>query len=592
MKSAKESKETALTKIKGADLVNKLLIFEGIDTAFAYPGTSELALCNSIVKSRSIKLYNGRGDKECVFLAAGRSIFEHAKGVAIVHGARGLTNAIGAVADVKRNEISMLCIVGLPSTTSAKYLPPHGETDLLRQLGSFSKEVINLDNTDILDISSAISKIRRALKSMKSEPYGPVLLGIPQNFSEGSFVMDLKSLKQENKFTEFEHFSAGCDYTDRNKVIEACELIKSKKNIIIIIDDFYLKRNTTSLLDKFAERINARVFQLEYRRGPVFFEQIDTQTSGRIVGYFNPASIEHQRLLQECDLLITIEDRNMYPRNIGNLPSTEKIVITSNPAMTIKNDYFRQGDILLNGNVSLIIEEIIKFFSEARLNETDSVQSTFISEKIDDITGMPFLRNGFVKTLSESIGKFRKVAWVDDGQIFGSILKENYKFLPRGIRVFGDHAGFVGSGLGYASGLASSTNFDLIVCTLGDHGFCNGFQSLFSWKAIQTKLLVIVLNNGKSVSLETQSLHNGYNEIVNSGFLKNIDSLNYRKMAESLGVESISVDLRSDIVKQDEINQTLDSALSRSQVILLEIKASQALETYFNLWACKGLDEK
>ena len=125
--------------LTGAEVVALLLREADVRRVFAYAGTSELALCDRIARTPGVELVNGRGDKESAFMAGGASLLTAGAGAAVIHAARGLTNAAGAVADLRRNEVATTLIVGLPSTGSAPYLPPHGEHGLLRGIGSFAK---------------------------------------------------------------------------------------------------------------------------------------------------------------------------------------------------------------------------------------------------------------------------------------------------------------------------------------------------------------------------------------------------------------------------------------------------------------------
>ena len=91
--------------LTGAEALAVILKKEGVKYIFAYPGTSELAICNTILQTPGLNLINGRGDKETAFMAAGGSLLRPSHAVAVLHGARGLTNATGAIADANRNEI-------------------------------------------------------------------------------------------------------------------------------------------------------------------------------------------------------------------------------------------------------------------------------------------------------------------------------------------------------------------------------------------------------------------------------------------------------------------------------------------------------
>jgi hypothetical protein len=102
----------------GAAAVAALLAGSGVREVFGYVGTSELALASAL--RRRLPAYrNARGDREAVFMAAGASAFHPGRAAALLHGARGLTNAAGALGDAWRNEVGFLCLVGLPGTGHA-----------------------------------------------------------------------------------------------------------------------------------------------------------------------------------------------------------------------------------------------------------------------------------------------------------------------------------------------------------------------------------------------------------------------------------------------------------------------------------------
>jgi hypothetical protein len=122
----------------GAEAIAAVLRQAGVTHVFAYAGTSELAMCDAIDRSHDVALVNGRGDKESAFMAAGGSLLRANRAAAILHAARGLTNAAGAVADARRNEAGTMFVVGMPSTGSARFLPPHGEPDLLGGMRAFA----------------------------------------------------------------------------------------------------------------------------------------------------------------------------------------------------------------------------------------------------------------------------------------------------------------------------------------------------------------------------------------------------------------------------------------------------------------------
>ena len=161
----------------GGEAIAEILSLAGIQTIFAYPGTSEIPLCEAISLHKDLSLINARGDKEAAFMAAGGNLGGLDKCAAILHGARGLTNALGAVAEVRRDEIPVLYIVGMPSRTSAKYLPPHGEPDLIQSAGAFAKAAY--DCSVIKTAEEFMEVVIEAVNAVSELPFGPVLLGVP-----------------------------------------------------------------------------------------------------------------------------------------------------------------------------------------------------------------------------------------------------------------------------------------------------------------------------------------------------------------------------------------------------------------------------
>jgi len=105
---------------------------------------------------------------------------------AILHGARGLTNALGAIAEVRRDEVPVLYIVGMPSRASAKFLPPHGEPDLIHSASAFAK--VAYDCSAAATAEDYVAVVTQAVKAISQLPYGPVLLGVPQDLLQEAFI--------------------------------------------------------------------------------------------------------------------------------------------------------------------------------------------------------------------------------------------------------------------------------------------------------------------------------------------------------------------------------------------------------------------
>src|SRR3989339_713766 len=218
--------------LTGAQAVARVLKQQEINTVFAYPGTSELFLCNAILNTKGMHLINGRGDKESAFMAAGAGLVKPLQACAILHGARGLTNACGAIADTRRNEISTIFIAGLPSLSSQPFLPPHGEYNLIDTIGKFTNSYEEITS---LDPQEFMLKLGRIISRTKY---------IPADFNIGNF-------RSQN-------------IASKNMLInKAVRKIKESKYPVILADDYIFKtENALKALNNLTFSAKIPVFQL------------------------------------------------------------------------------------------------------------------------------------------------------------------------------------------------------------------------------------------------------------------------------------------------------------------------------------------
>ena len=112
--------------LTGAEALAGMLAQRGCEIAFGYVGTTELALCHALGADGKVRVVNALGDREAVFLAAGANRLPGHRAVAVLHSARGLTNALGAIADARRSEAPVLCVCMLICMFSLVGIPPFG----------------------------------------------------------------------------------------------------------------------------------------------------------------------------------------------------------------------------------------------------------------------------------------------------------------------------------------------------------------------------------------------------------------------------------------------------------------------------------
>ncbi|WP_281415283.1 thiamine pyrophosphate-binding protein [Actinospica durhamensis] len=552
-------------RLTGAEAIARLMVAAGVAEVFAYPGTSELALCDAVAEhADQLRLVNGRGDTESAFMAAGASLLRPNRGAAILHGARGLTNAAGAVADARRNEAGTVFFVGLATTASAPFLPPHGEPDLLGGMSAFADWVwqapaVPGDEAE-RQVAAAefVASVRRAFAAAAGPPSRPALFGLPQDVAEQRWIPAALLESAAPQVPAQPRRASEQDET----LTDAVGVLAKAQRPLFLVDDYALRfPGIHGALDRISRATGALVLQVRYRRGPMMFERLRNERVANFAGWLEPRSEAHRRLLESCDLLVTVEDRNIYERVVGKLPAGPKIALNTDPAKVHKNGYLGAADSLIVGDPAASLDRLLTALAE--IGVTGRPLWCPLADALDEGPGPepadPSVvagRRMLTRTLAEALSGWERPVLVDDSQMFGGLLSDHYDEFPVKLRAFGGHGGFVGSGLSLATGLALGEPDARVLCTLGDQAFTNSFQGLVAAVEQRARVLFVVCNNGRSVSLTKQAKASF--GAAPRDYLDNVAGFEYRALAEAIGVHAASVSVPIGAADQDRVRAGTD----------------------------------
>jgi acetolactate synthase-1/2/3 large subunit len=566
----------------GAQSLARALARDGATIAFAYPGTTELAICAAL-GDHGITVINSRGDKEAVFMAAGANRLDRQRrAVAVLHGARGLTNALGAICDVRRSETPVLCLTGTASRHTARYLPPHAEPDLISSAARFAAHTVDFAEVRQWDHQAFTRLLDAGLRMVD----GPALLGLPQDLAETAFIPAGASPPLS---------SVRVPAVSTARLSRARALIREARRPVVFIDDYLLTDDGTAetLLGTFAQRLGAPVYQVAYRRGPMLFQHATPRRVPTLAGLYDPADPAHTAVLAQADLLITVEDRNMYPRVVGPLPSCPAIIISSRPEAAIKNGYTTDNTVILHGPPAATLRRLTNSLS-SQLPATQAAAASVPARPPDDHDCQ-----ALVTAISAGLTGVPSPVVVDDSQSFGALIARHYPLLPASTRVLGSHGGFVGSGMATAVGAALAGH--RVLCLLGDQGFTNAVQALAP-AAASRGLVIIVCNNGASQSLSRQAYTDGHHLSPGTALLRNPASMAYTKIAAGYGITSRSLTwpcpyppgtapagLRLETAAR--LTSAIRRTLSGQGPSLIELVMCECPSLWSGLWRAHGADE-
>jgi acetolactate synthase I/II/III large subunit len=577
-------------ELTGAEAVALVLAQHGVETVFAYPGTSEIALCDAVATTPDLRLVLARGDKESAFMASGASLLRPNRAAAILHGARGLTNATGAVAAARRNELGTLFVVGLPSTGSAPFLPPHGEPQLIDSIGRFTQWCWEApapppDGPDRARAAiEFVDRLHHALTTSARLPARPSMVGVPQDVAEMRWV-PASAVRRPRRAPASRPVRAPA----------AVEAVRRASRPLLLVDDYALRYpGVRGALAELADLLGAPIFQVRYRRGPMLFERLRREEAGTFLGWFDQFSPAHAALLDACDLLVTVEDRNVYARVFGPLPTCRKLAINGDAAKVRKNGYLGDGDVLVEGDVTDVLRALASRLpartARPWFSPLPAAEGGGGGEQASP--AVEHLRTRVVGAIGAILREWDAPVLVDDSQMFGGMISERYDLLPPGLRVFGDHGGFVGGGLATSIGLAITDPRRHVLCTLGDQGFVNSFQALVTAVQERAPVIVLVCNNGGAVSLQKQAGETA------RPYLRNTPGLSYHRIAEAIGARTWLVDVPGGLERSavdaaaGELRRALAGAAATAGPALVELRLPADPGVWSGIWLTRGFDER
>jgi len=229
-------------KISGAEAVIKSLIKEDVDLVYGYPGGAIMPVYDEFFKFQN-KVHHvlTRHEQGAVHAAQGYARSSGRVGVAIATSGPGATNLVTGIADAQIDSTPIVCITG--------QVPAH-------LLGSDA-----FQETDIIGISMPVTKwsyqittasevpdvIAKAFYIAKSGRPGPVLIDITKNAQFEMLEFKYKKCVGIRSYSPIPRI-------DKNKILEAANLINSAKKPLIVWGQGVILGNAEKEFKSFVEK--------------------------------------------------------------------------------------------------------------------------------------------------------------------------------------------------------------------------------------------------------------------------------------------------------------------------------------------------
>ncbi|WP_438011336.1 biosynthetic-type acetolactate synthase large subunit [Sorangium sp. So ce321] len=542
-------------KRTGAQIIWEVLVSEGVDVVFGYPGGAIMPAYDTIL-GYPIRHVLVRHEQGAAHMADGYARASGKVGVAIATSGPGATNLVTGIATAMLDSSPIVCITGqVPSKLLGT--DAFQETDITGVTLPITKH--NYLVTEVQDIAPAI---REAFYIARSGRPGPVLVDITKDAQQAS--MDYEPLTGEVRLPGYRP-SYPAVQTDIEKAIE---LIDDAERPLILAGQGIVRAEATRELLAFVEKTGIPVASTLLGLGG--FPATHPLSLG-MMGMHGEAWVNHA--IQEADLLIALGMR-FDDRVTGNLKTyavkAKKIHVEIDRSEINKNV---KVDVGLVGDARDTLLSLIPGVKQRnRGNWIERISALKGDSAVRDIQQLPYNEKLYAAHVMHDLwrltdGKALVVTDVGQHQMWEA---QYYKHdHPRKLITSGG-LGTMGFALPAAIGARFAKPEEEVWVVVGDGGFQMTACELSTCAQEGIKVHVAIINNGY-LGMVRQWQEFFYNRRYSATPMRSPD---FVKLAEAHGLTGIRV------TKREEIAEAVERARATPGTVVVDFRVEQEDSVY------------
>ena len=560
-------------KQRGAHIIWSVLVEEGVDTVFGYPGGAILPAYDALL-DHPIRHVLVRHEQGATHMADGYARASGRVGVAVATSGPGATNLVTGIATAMMDSIPLVCITGqVPEALIGS--DAFQETDIAGITLTITKH--NFLVTRAEDIAPTL---RKAFAIATSGRPGPVLVDITKNAQQDECEFEpnnrLQSAGLSGRLND-DNGSATAQAvglqtkghgTRATSIARATELLAKAKQPVILAGHGILKSGAMKEVLELAERAQVPVAMTLLGIGSV---DAHHPLNLGMMGMHGEAWVNEA--IQEADLLIALGMR-FDDRVTGKLahyaPNARKIHIDIDPSELHKNV---RADVAIVGDLARVLRDWLPLVQGAR-------HDAWIT-RIGELAGGPTVRD--IEDLPDD-GRFcaahvihdiwkatsgRAIITTDVGQ-HQMWTAQYYKVAEAGTFITSGGLGTMGFGLPAAIGAKMARPEREVWAIVGDGGFQMTQAELQTMVQENVKVNVAIINNGYlgMVRQWQQFFHDRRYSATP------MSSPDYVKLADAHGIPGIRVTRRADMA------DALRHARASAGAVVMDFRVEQEDTVY------------
>ena len=558
--------------IRGADILVRALIDEGVEFLFGYPGGAVLHIYDALHQQETIKHILVRHEQGATHAADGYARATGKPGVVLVTSGPGATNAVTGIATAYMDSIPMVVITG--------QVPTHLiGNDAFQEVDSIGITRPCVKHNFLVErVEDLAVTVKKAFYIATSGRPGPVVIDLPKDVTANLAVyeypetVDIRSYKPNTK-------------GHPGQIKKAAQLILTAQRPMIYSGGGVVIDNASDELIRFSRLLGFPVTNTLMGLGA--YPGSDPQFIGMLGMH---GTYESNMAMHQCDVLIAIGARfdDRVTGDLAQFCPTAKIVhIDIDPASISKNV---RVDVPIVGSISNVLRELNRQLEETGVKPVDRTTDRWW-QQIREWQKLDCLRYDKTSKLIKPQAVIEALHRVTNGDAYVTSdvgqhqmwAAQYYKFDQPRRWINSGGLGTMGFGLPAAMGVQLAFPDQQVACVTGEASFVMCVQELSTCLQYDLPIKVVSLNN-RYMGMVRQWQEFFYERRYSHSYLEALPD--FVKLAEAFGHVGMRIDNPADVE-----GALKEAFAQKTRLVLMDFITDQTENVYPMIAAGKGHHE-